>query len=245
MASKKRIRRGPSRTATPPPVATIDRAAAKCAHRDEARRRREAIDRSIRRRQLARRATACGIGVAIVAVAGAYAVSQEFESRVAANEGARLAAVAGCTPVEEQPDLGGGHLQPGQTTSYNQHPATSGVHDPAPLPPSPAVHTSAVPERNAVHNLEHGDVLMYYRSSGDAGLPTRVVRSLTELAEDETKVLLAPYPDLEEDDAPALVAWDELQRCPSTVTASQATELAESFIDRFRGGGQAPEASVP
>jgi hypothetical protein len=58
-------------------------------------------------------------------------------------------------------------------------------------------------------------------------------------------VLLAPYPDLEEDDAPALVACDKLQRCPSTVTASQATELAESFIDRFRGGGQVPEASVP
>jgi hypothetical protein len=86
-----------------------------------------------------------------------------------------------------------------------------------------------------VHNLEHGYGSMYYRSSGDAGLPTRVVRSLTELAEDETKVLLAPYPDLGEDEALALVAWDELQRCPSTVTASQATELAEWFIDRFRG----------
>ena len=43
--------------------------------------------------------------------------------------------------------------------------------------------------------------------------------------------------------APA--AWDELEQCPSTVTASQATELAESFIDRYRGGGMAPEASVP
>ena len=43
----------------------------------------------------------------------------------------------------------------------------------------------------------------------------------------------------------ALAAWNELQQCPNTVTASQPTGLAESFIDRFRGGGKAPEALVP
>ena len=43
----------------------------------------------------------------------------------------------------------------------------------------------------------------------------------------------------------ALAAWDELQQSPNTVTVSQATGLAESFIGRFRGRGKAPEASVP
>jgi hypothetical protein len=68
---------------------------------------------------------------------------------------------------------------------------------------------------------------------------------VAELADGESKVILAPYPKLEPGTALALAAWDELQQCPSTVTASQATELAESFIERFRGGGKAPEASVP
>ena len=132
-----------------------------------------------------------------------------------------------------------------QTTTYEQHPATSGPHDLAPLPPSPGVYTSPVPEQNAVHNLEHGYIVMYFRSGGDAPLPDGVVGGLTELADGETTVNLAPYPKLERGTALALAAWDELQQCPNTVTVSQATGLAESFIDRFRGGGKAPEASVP
>ena len=182
---------------------------------------------------------------AVVVVAGGFVVSKQLESRRITAEGDRLAAAAGCTPVEEKPDLGGGHLAPGRTTSYEQHPATSGIHDQAPLPSSPAVYTQPVPEPNAVHNLEHGYILMYYRTSGDARLPKRVVGSLAEVADGETKVILAPYSQLQQDASLALVAWDELQECPSTVTVSQATGLAESFIDRFRGGGKAPEASVP
>jgi len=61
----------------------------------------------------------------------------------------------------------------------------------------------------------------------------------------ERKVIPASYPELGQGTALALAAWDELQQYPSAVTASQATELAESFIDRFRSGGMAPEASVP
>ena len=243
MASKKRRRHNPRRTDAP--VATVDRATAKHAHPEEARRRREAIERSIRRRRLARRATAWGIVAAVVALAGGFVLSQELESRRIASQGDRLAAAAGCTPVEEKPDLGRTHLASGQTTTYEQHPATSGTHDLAPLPPSPAVYTSPGPEQNAVHNLEHGYIVIYYRSGGDTRLPNGVLGALTELADGETKVILAPYPKLEQGTALALAAWDELQQCPNTVTVSQATGLAESFIDRFRGGGKAPEASVP
>ena len=244
MASKKRRRRNPRRT-TEEAVATIDRQAEKRAHRDETRRRREALERSIHRRRVARRAAVLGVVAAVVAVAGAYVVTQTLESRNAAEEAARVAAAAGCTPVEQQPDRGRGHLQPGQTTTYARHPATSGTHDPAPLPPSPAVYTSPVPEQNAVHNLEHGYVVVYYRAHGTAALPKGVLGSLTELADSESKVIVAPYTRLARGTALALLAWDELQQCPNTVTASHATGLAESFIDRFRGGGRAPEASVP
>ena len=237
MDPKKRRRRNPRRTDAA--VATVDTAANR-AHRDEARRRREAIERSIRRRRLTRRTTAWGI-----VVARGFVVSRELESRRIASQGDRLAVAAGCTCVEEKPDLGRTHLSSGQTTTYEQHPATSGPHGLAPLPPSPAVYTSPVPEQNAVHNLEHGYIVMYYRSAEDARLPNGVVGALTDLADGEMKVILAPYPKLEPGTALALAAWDELQQCPNTVTVSQATGLAESFIDRFRGGGRLRKRLFP
>ena len=60
MVSKKRKRRSSRRTYVAPLVALIDRAGAKRAHREEAWRRREAIERSVRRRRLARRAITVG-----------------------------------------------------------------------------------------------------------------------------------------------------------------------------------------
>ncbi len=51
-------------------------------------------------------------------------------------------------------------------------------------------------------------------------------------------------PQLENGQALALVAWDELQQCPNTITSSQATTLAKAFIARFRGGGKAPEPAA-
>ena len=183
--------------------------------------------------------------MAVVAVAGAYVVSQELESRRVAQAAGRLAAQAGCTDVLEQPDAGGGHLTAGQTTTYPRHPATSGIHDQSPLPPVPRVYDQPVPETKAVHNLEHGYVVMYYRQGGDDGLPRGVQTALSDLAEETSKVIMAPYPRLERGQALAFVAWDELQQCPSTVKSSLAVGLARSFIDRFRSGGRAPEAEVP
>jgi hypothetical protein len=107
------------------------------------------------------------------------------------------------------------------------------------------VYEQPVPEQNAVHNLEHGYVLVYFRQDGDGALPGGVVSALADLVEGTSKVVMAPYPGLGPEHALALVAWNELQRCPSTVTPSQAVGLARAFIDRFRSGGQAPEPSAP
>src|SRR5207247_698402 len=54
---------------------------------------------------------------------------------------------AGCgdvqTPAASAP--GGIHLSPGQSHTYSEHPATSGPHDPSPLPGDPHVYDAPGP----------------------------------------------------------------------------------------------------
>ena len=139
------------------------------------------------------------------------------------------AKAAGCsdvqTPAASAP--GGLHLQPGASYTYDQHPATSGYHDPTPLPIPPRVYTAPIQETNAVHNLEHGAVIMYYRQSGDGALPPAIVARLTTIANESHNVILAPYAPLPDGTALASTAWNKLQTCPATVDGPQADEHRE------------------
>lgn len=155
----------------------------------------------------------------------------------------QTASAAGCTtparPLADAP--GGQHLQSGEAHTYDQHPATSGPHDPSPLPDSPNVYTQPVPETKAVHNLEHAGILVYYRAEGDAALPTDVVDSLTQVVEGSKNTILAPYDGLPDGVSLALAAWNELQTCPGSITAAQADTVTQGFIDAFVCTGIAPE----
>jgi Protein of unknown function (DUF3105) len=162
---------------------------------------------------------------------------------------------AGCgpitTPARDAP--GGLHLPPGTPYSYPQEPATSGYHDPAPLPDTPKVLTEPVsdrdvpgvtPETRAVHNLEHAFVLVYYRADGAGALPEEVVQRLAQLVRNEDRVLLAPHAELPAGTALALAAWNELWTCPAAITSTQAVTVARGFIDAYRGTTNAPEAPL-
>ena len=156
------------------------------------------------------------------------------------------AKAAGCsdvqTPAASAP--GGLHLQPGASYTYDQHPATSGYHDPTPLPIPPRVYTAPIQETNAVHNLEHGAVIMYYRQSGDGALPPAIVARLTTIANESHNVILAPYTPLPDGTALALTAWNKLQTCPATVDGPRSTNIARGFIEAFVCTSNAPEGKL-
>jgi hypothetical protein len=158
----------------------------------------------------------------------------------------RAAEAAGCRSIETPEDpadaQGGVHLDPGEPYAYAHQPATAGPHDPSPLPPEPRVHTSPVPETRAVHNLEHGYVIVYYRAEGEGALPDPVVDRLAGIVEGEEEVLMAPYPRLGEGTALALTAWNRLWECPADVTPAQAETILRGWIRAFRNSGNAPEA---
>jgi len=134
-----------------------------------------------------------------------------------------------------------GHLASGEAHTYDQRPATSGVHDPDPLG-SHGVFPTPVAETKAVHSLEHGSVIMYYRPSNDPhGLGDTVVQALSPIATANAATYLIPYPDLPQGTALAYTAWNKLVTCPGTITPDQATTVANGFIDSFACTNNAPE----
>lgn len=158
---------------------------------------------------------------------------------------ARTAArTAGCANLE-QPVIANPsrtHLAPGESFDYPDRPAAAGPHDPSPLPPDPHVYPDPVPETRAVHNLEHAYVIVYYLPTAQGGPSADVIERLAALANDEKRVIMAPYPTLTAEHALALLAWNTRWFCPASVTPEQAVAIARGFIDAYRGTSIAPEA---
>ena len=155
------------------------------------------------------------------------------------------ATAANCSDVRSPAggDAAGGHLEPGQTFTYDEAPATSGVHDPSPLSAEVPVYTEMPAETMLVHNLEHAFVNIYYRPDGPSALPQDVVDELTQVAEGDPRahVILSPHTSLPEGADFAVTAWNKLLTCPSTVTAAQARTIAQGFMTAYECTSNAPE----
>jgi hypothetical protein len=214
--------------------------------KEQARRAREAARKRAARAATIRRATTFAV-VGLVAFGVLWWLQRVASPRPIPQAAIDAATAAGCSSVETPASSapGGLHLQSGQEYTYDQHPATSGYHDPSPLDlSSQRVYDSPVPETRAVHNLEHGAVIAYYRQDGADKLPQEVVDRLASLMNRSHNVLLAPYPDLPAGDGLAIAAWNKLQTCPSTVTPGQAATMVNGFIEAYLCSSNAPEGNV-
>lgn len=258
MAKKKRKRKRPDRpvsragttTAVAEPKAD-ERPSARAARKEQARRDRERRIKQARRRQRARKATRWGIAAAVAAgiAGGIWLVNREGqELQRAAQEAAGRINASPIETVQDEVDAAAALDQatlhsPPFSEGQNGVPVTAGSHS-SPLPSRPYVYDQPIPEANAVHNLEHGYVLIYYAPDGENALADDIRSELEDLAESESnKVLVAPYPGLA--NSIALVAWGKLQTIDPPVDAdpNDAATVAQAFIDQFRSGGLAPEPS--
>jgi hypothetical protein len=216
------------------------------ARKEQARAQRDAALRAQRRRETIRRFLASAV-VAVVVVGVFLYLTRVGGPRPFPAAASQAASAAGCSGIQTPADSapGGQHLASGASTTYPSEPATSGLHDPSPLPADPAVYTEMPPETRLVHNLEHGFVNMYYRASGDGALASDVVDALTSYAQNpETgHVLLTPHTSLPSGTALALTYWNRILTCPSGVTAEQARTIASGFVEAFECSNVAPEAS--
>jgi hypothetical protein len=240
MAKKKKRKR---KTQEAPTVAPTPRARQE--RKEAARRERERIVRAARRRRLVTRATRWGIVVAALAGVTGFVAYRFMQDRNLLERADAAAEALGCGEIQNLPSGGRGHLQQGSPPpEYATQPATSGPHSPSALPSGVHVYPEAVPETLAVHNLEHAYVIIYYRGQGQGALAENVRSALAELAQDQQKVILAPYPELPEGRSLAFAAWTKLQECPRVTDADAAVLAAEGFIKRFRGTSNAPEPSA-
>ena len=251
---KKRKKRPVSRPSggTATATAEVDRSpSARAERKEQARRDRERRIKQARRRQRVRRATRWGIAAGVLALIGGGIYLATREGAQLQEEAEAAAERLNGTPtrtlqgeVDEAAALDPQTLHsPPFAQGENGVPVTAGPHS-SPLPTPPFVYQQPIPEANAVHNLEHGYVIIYYAADGENVLADDLRSALAEYVEDESsKVLMAPYSNLAS--SFALVAWGKLQTFdpPADADPEDAVTVAQAFVDQFRSGGLAPEPS--
>ena len=146
-----------------------------------------------------------------------------------------------CAPVEKRPDFGTEHTT--APVTYEESPPASGPHAPVALPAEPRAYPFAfTPEVEwlAVHNLEHGYVLIRYR---DGWVPQVMLDAFTALVNAEPEVMLAGSSTLPQGVDVAFVAWRRVRPC-TVAPGEDAIGAARAFIEKFRNGRLAPEPEV-
>lgn len=144
---------------------------------------------------------------------------------------------AGCTRVERYPDLGREHIEEGETAQYNSNPPTSGPHYGVPAETGFYAPDSGIEPERVVHNLEHGQIVIWYRPGvEDLGFLQEQVESL--VAQEPLATIGAPYAEMNEGYNIVITSWGKARAC---VNASQV--VVDDFRRRFQG--DAPEPLTP
>ncbi|MGH2807440.1 MAG: DUF3105 domain-containing protein [Actinomycetota bacterium] len=160
-------------------------------------------------------------------------IVDEFEQGI--NEGLLDAvdeSAAGCTPVETYPDMGAAHIDPSEASSvvYNSDPPTSGPH--FAVPAEPGFYTTPVESPTLVHNLEHGQIVIWYSPDADE----RIVDQLEFLtAQEPVATVATPYDNVPEDATFVLTAWRHSRAC-----ALPSQGVFDDFRRQFQGEGPEP-----
>ena len=147
---------------------------------------------------------------------------------------------AGCTDIEEFEAEGREHVDPSEPVEYGTTPPTSGNHFDTPL--DAGFFPSEQPEGQVVHNLEHGQIAIWYSPEApDAEVDD--LEAYVEAANNNPDlpataprpVLAVPYTQLEGDATYAVTGWAASQSC-----AKYSRDALDEFRGRFQGNG--PEA---
>jgi Protein of unknown function (DUF3105) len=235
-----------ARGISPASVARRDR-------KEEARRQREAIMRRTRRAEILRRVIIWGVVVLGIAAVVLFFVFRAGQRTRLVDRAREIAEATNCTQPVQEADQGNAHENVGTPIEYSPEPPSSGTHWPVTLASEfgdQHIFEQAPDIPIAVHSLEHGWVIIWYRAEGDRALPDDIVNALEGVA-DQSEVALIPYPEPPDDMDLAFTSWRMRQTCrvdpaggseDRELTADDATTLARAFIEQFRNSTLAPEA---
>src|SRR6266571_1556632 len=120
-----------------------------------------------RRRRQRTLAWTAGVVVVVLALVGLILYQgRDTSTKLTRPSAAALATAmkaAGCGDVKQFPQAGRNHIAPDkQPSNWNSNPPTSGDHLGTPLPRG--IYADQQDERAAVHNLEHGYVVIQYKN---------------------------------------------------------------------------------
>jgi hypothetical protein len=139
---------------------------------------------------------------------------------------------AGCTPVEQHPDMGTDHIRESEAAavSYNSEPPTSGPH--FDVPAETGFYSTPVAPPTLVHNLEHGQIVIWYSPDAEQ----RVVDQLEFLTTQEPVATIATvYENVPEGSTFVLTAWRHSRACDLP-----SQEVFDAFRRQFQGQGPEP-----
>lgn len=135
---------------------------------------------------------------------------------------------AGCGEIEEfDVDTEPKHVEDGTDITYETTPPTSGDHYATPA--DAGFYDTAIPEEQAVHNLEHGQVVIWY--SPDA--PQETIDAIQSVVDDEPIGLVAvPYDSVPSGSEVSFSAWGASQSC-----ADFSNDVLNQFRATYQGRG--------
>lgn len=225
----------------PPLIAS--RAVSKKLEQKQAR-RREQERRQAEQRKAALRTNLITIIVAVVVIAAVVIAIMSERQQTEAPVGVSIEE-ANCDPVEEFEAQEGQHIQEGTPHEpYNSDPPTSGPH--YEIPADPAFYSSAIEPERVVHNLEHGQIALWY--SPDLAAEEKDV--VEEIVEDEPIATVAtPYAALDEGTGIAMTAWLAPEGDAETGTGvlQRCENVSQAAVNEFRRDyqGKSPEPLTP
>lgn len=126
---------------------------------------------------------------------------------------------------QEISDQGRNHVSEGTQVQYSTNPPTSGPHYPNPQPGG--IYDKPVPDGNLVHGMEHGAVILWYKSD----IPATQSAQLKSIFSSVTvgKKIMVPRDNL---DVPvALTSWGRLLKL-QTIDENQIKAFMETNEDR-------------
>jgi hypothetical protein len=179
------------------------------------------------------------VGLVIVAIVGAF-VARSVLNGKRSGAFSKVAAAADCGKVKSYSNLDRTHTT--GSVKYSTSPPVGGAHNPSPLPggvydnplsTDPSAKTPTI--YSAVHSLEHGYVIVWYKN-----LSADEKDALTKALTGQQKVIVVPYPDMPDGHKMALTAWGKLDYC-----GKPSVKAADAFVTLYRNSPSAPEYYQP
>ena len=128
------------------------------------------------------------------------------------------------------------HIDTGTAGSgYSSNPAASGPHWPSPV--EWGVYTDPLPQEAAIHNLEHGGIVIWYQADQVTAEQVSALESYTQTKNgtERYKILVAPWSGTDFGHPMAMVAWTWLLYLDEVDSG-----LMDQFFDQHYGDAPEP-----